>query len=163
MYVLPPWLHKGESKSITKKDRENGSAFLSSVLVRLALHWPLAGTRDAALMLCHRLVKDNEMAATMTMQHVIAPPLPPLDSPEDEEWMPAVPWGTVLLEELGVSLRSDLAQKDGSATECAQVACFLLEHILVQGGLSAKEIATRIPAPVDLKKGRSNVVSNVSI
>ena len=96
----------------------------------------------------------------MTIQHIIAPPLPPLDLPDDEEWTPAVSWGRVLLEVVGSSMRSALAyassnrDASGLAKECeaAQVSCFLLEHIIVQGGLTAKELATRIPFATDVVK-----------
>ena len=127
-------------------DRENGSAYLSAVLLRVALHAPFSFVRAAALTVVYRLLEGNEMACVMMVQHIIAPPLPPLDLPDDDEgWAPASPLGVVLLEELITAITQSLAAGGGEEVEAAQAACFLLEHVLGQGGLAASELATRIP------------------
>lgn len=142
-------------------DRRIGSAHATSAMLRLALRCPTASTRLSSLLLCHRLFQGNEMAALAAIQHVIAPPPPPLDLPDDAEWTPAVPPGQVLLEEM-VSAIGATVQAVASPTpetvverEAAVAACNLLEHLLVNGGLSARELATRIPMNIGRGEGQA--------
>ncbi|TFJ87089.1 hypothetical protein NSK_001423 [Nannochloropsis salina CCMP1776] len=141
------WPEGGPDQIIGRLDREHGGAFLASVLLKMALHARHAHVRAAALLVLHRLLDKNEVACIMTMQHIIAPPPPPVDLAEEEEWVPSVPMGTVLLEELVRAVTQALAGgEDEEERGRAQSACFVLEHVLAQGGRAARELATHIPA-----------------
>lgn len=83
-YLWPSADHSSSSEKsniIRDSDRQNGSAYLSSILLRLALHAPLALVRSGALMIIHRVFEGNEIACIMAAQHIIAPPSLPLTCP----------------------------------------------------------------------------------
>ena len=82
------------------------------------------------------------MAALLLVQHIIAPPPPSL---EDEE-LPPVPVGRVLLDEFLRAVNNALSSQHRGPfeAEIAHTACSLFEGILVEGGPSTKELASRI-------------------
>jgi hypothetical protein len=143
---------------ISGREQGVGSAYAASALVRQALWWPKRSTRLVALLVCQRLFRGNMVRSFLAMQHIIAPPPPPIDMPDDEMYVPTVPTGRVLLdglvEAIQCALRSQAQPADDPQAlferEAAQAACYLLEQVLEHGGPTTRELATRIPLNLGL-------------
>lgn len=82
-------------------DRASGNAYAIALFLRQSLRHSGLSTRLSSLLLTHRTFDANDMAAIQAIQHIIAPPPPPIDLPDDAEWTPSVPPGQVLLEVRG--------------------------------------------------------------